>query len=238
MARRALIASSVSVAGVVLAGAAVVVVSFGVLDASSADDVGQLSAAAPATQPAVTATTVAAPGPEGGRVYEVGDAGTVEVVSDGTGISAGDIVAADGWTAAASDQTDPDRLQVAFTRDGRILTFTAVRTDAGIVAQVVETAAGAGPDGGAPLAAPGPAATVARDPAAPATPAAPPAAAPVPTPAPTPAAPPAQADDHVDDDSADDTYEDEDHDEEDEDEHPEDVDHEDEHEDEDDGRDD
>lgn len=230
MARRTLAVSIASVIGVVLAGLAIVAVSFGILDASSASDVGQLSAGSTSV-PAPTSTPTADPaalagrtGAQGGQVYEVGDAGTVEVGIEGDGLALLAVSPVPGWSHE-TQQSDPAALVVRFRKGDVVLTFIAGRDGEDITAGVQQSSASApapSVGGGAVPVAPSPSPSPTPAPTAP-RPAAPsPAAAPAPT-----APAPSGGGSYVDDDDDDDEHEDEVEDE-----------HEDEDGDEDDGRDD
>jgi hypothetical protein len=104
-----------------------------------ADDAADTTAttSAPATQPADDTTTTAAgggdttastaaPAPTGCQrldpspddVYQVADAGEVEVRREGNSLVLGEIRPADGWTHTVDDQGD-DEIEIDFRSNGR-----------------------------------------------------------------------------------------------------------------------
>ena len=105
--RTALITAG-SLAGVVLAGAAAVAASLGILDASASSEVGNLSAATAVTQ---TVTEVSSPE---SVTYDVGDAGTVTITRTSGGIAVDEVNPAPGWSWTTR-QVDANSVTVDLT---------------------------------------------------------------------------------------------------------------------------
>ncbi len=85
--------TAASVGGVVIAGAAVIGANFGILNAADASTpLGDLSVASPAPSYAEAGLT------QSSSIYQVAQAGTVEVIDTGTGLVFGEVVPAAGWT--------------------------------------------------------------------------------------------------------------------------------------------
>lgn len=110
MVKRTALITAASVAGVVLAGAAVVGANVGVLSSSQGTDVGALSATTVPTAEDV----VAAGADQERRTYAVADAGTVQVQRTGDQLSVTDVAATSGWTHAVQ-QTTPSSLTVTLS---------------------------------------------------------------------------------------------------------------------------
>ena len=247
MIKKPAIVTSLSIAGIVLAGGAAVGANVGILSAADESPIGELSAEAnlattqvPTTAPTTTATPKTEVVPQR---FAVENAGYAEVLREGNTITFGKLLPEPGWLAVPGEVA-PTRLEAIFGSGDDRLTFTATLAEDGTISAAVNrpgsasAAAAATPSGGAAAAAP---ATAAQSPTQAASPA--PAAtssgtaaasAPAATaatrqtaPAPRPVAatqPTAAAGRGWDDDDAYDDHEDE--------EDHEDEDHEDEHEDE------
>lgn len=190
MVRRTALITAASVAGVVIAGAAVVGANIKILDSAAEGPVGELSAT---TVP--VAETASVGRPDESQTYAVGEAGTVLVERYGAELRLTSVTPAPGWTHTVDTQA-PDVLLVTFTDGTTTYQFLATvgaegNISAGVsqpVDDVVVLPGSAGASSGPPGADPGSSGSTAA-----------------PAPAPVPSAPSAVS---GDDDGA---YEDDDH---------------------------
>ncbi len=149
-----------SVGGVVIAGAAVIGANFGILTAADASSpLGDLSAAAEPSM-FVTTTTSAESLDSVLAIYQVENAGTVQVVETLTGLSFGVVTPRDGWVWVPD--SEGETLTGIFSNGTTNIQFRAVQTDGSVQAEIIDIGAdGAG----------GPGSPVAADPPTPAVPA-------------------------------------------------------------------
>jgi hypothetical protein len=128
VARRTLITTA-SVAGVVVAGAAVVGANIRILDSAAAEDVGLLSAT---TVPLVEEVDVSV-GPDEERSYAVEAAGTVSVERWGGELRLGAVSVTPGWTHEVSQQ-DATMILLTFSDGNTTYRFLATLDPDGAIA--------------------------------------------------------------------------------------------------------
>jgi hypothetical protein len=142
--RRTALVTAAGIAAVVVAGTFAVGANVGILDASSDNEIGALTAAGdlvpttaatpgPVTTGASTSTTATA------QTYLVDVAGTVTVDATGGPLVVSAVDAAPGWTWIA-DPSASTPVELTFTDGVRSLVFSATRgSDGRIAASVTET---------------------------------------------------------------------------------------------------
>ena len=129
MLKKPAIVTSLSIAGIVLAGGAAVGVNVGILNAGDNNPMGTLSAeadiatTAPSTSPG-SSTTTAANTTSTLQRFAVEKAGEVEVLNLADKLTLGKTLPAPGWQAAPG-ATTPTSVEVTFTSGADKLVFTA-----------------------------------------------------------------------------------------------------------------
>lgn len=143
MIRRTAAITAASIVGVILAGGAAVGANIGILNAADNNSLGNLSAVAPVTTPAVEPTTtllsvVRASDPTGPTQSFIVDlAGTVEVKAADTGLSLGDVRTNQGWSWEESD-VGSGAVAVIFTFGTDKIFFSATPNDDGTISARVD----------------------------------------------------------------------------------------------------
>ncbi len=130
MIRKTALITSLSVAGVVLAGGAAIGASVGILNAADDNDLGQLTVDDLDTATGLSVETLATGAIV--QAFEVDRAGSVEVINTDGVLSIGSVVAAEGWTAVEETTTD-GKIVVAFQSGDDRLAFDARLGDDGEV---------------------------------------------------------------------------------------------------------
>ena len=129
MLKKPAIVTSLSIAGIVLAGGAAVGATVGILNAGDNNPMGTLSAeadiatTAPSTSPGSSTTTAASTTSTRQR-FAVEKAGEVEVLNLADKLTLGKTLPAPGWRAAPGTTT-PTSVEVTFTSGADKLVFTA-----------------------------------------------------------------------------------------------------------------
>jgi hypothetical protein len=148
MDRRTMVITAAAVGAVVLAGGTAVAANVGILNSTSGDSIGKLTAVAPTTTPSSPDPTSATPAiptvpsptttmqstaAAVGQQYKVADAALVTVERTDLGIKLGNVTAQPGWTHD-DEQISPTKLTVTLHSADVTYVFTAELAADGTIA--------------------------------------------------------------------------------------------------------
>lgn len=144
MIRKTAAITAASIAGVIIAGGAAVGANIGILNAADDNSLGNLSAQAPITTPAIASTTTLAPfvkvtdSSGSTQSFMVDTAGTVEVRVDDSGLHFSDVRTNQGWSWEKPSDSDKGTITVTFTSGVDKLEFSAALNDDGTISASVD----------------------------------------------------------------------------------------------------